>query len=283
MHLPRSFSAVALALTGLAAANCASAQQPPAVFAGQLAPTYADLVALAEAAPLVLRAEVQEQARLEPERAPGIAPGFARLYVEAETLSLLAGGAPMGESLRYLVDVPLDEDGDAPDLEDEQVILFAAPVPGRPRELQLVDPRAQLPWSPALEARLRPILAALLGPDAPPVVTGIRDALSIEGNLAGESETQVFLDTRDDGPVSITVVRRPGMAPRWGVSWTEIVDQSARPPLPETLAWYRLACALPGELPPEANLARDAASRARAAADYAFVIEQLGPCTRNRG
>ena len=245
-------------------------------------PTYADLVDLAEGTPLVLKARVKDQAVLKPERAPNLAPGFARLYVEAQTQALLAGNVPVGESLRYLVDVPLDAKGKVPKFKKQDVLLFARPVPGRPNELQLVDPRAQLAWTPDLESRLRPVLEQLATADRPPQVTGGRDALSIAGTLVGESETQLFLDTENDGPVSITVVRRPGMEPRWGVSWTEIVDQAARPPRAGTLEWYRLACALPRTLPADANLSRDAQSRARATEDYAWVISRLGPCERRR-
>jgi hypothetical protein len=125
-------------------------------------------------------------------------------------------------------------------------------------------------------------LRQLAAPEKPPHVTGIREALSIEGNLAGESETQFFLETRENVPVSISVIRRPGMAPQWGVAWSEIVDQAARPPQRETLAWYSLACSLPLALPPSANLARDESSRSRAVQDYGVVLEQLGPCRRNR-
>lgn len=273
----------------LLAASCAviavpplAAQAPAVVQSGPSGATYADLVSLAEGTPLVLRARITDQATLKPERAPNVAPGFARLYVEAQTQALLAGRVPVGESLRYLVDVPLDAKGRAPKLRKQEVLLFARPVTGRPREIQLVDPRAQLAATPELEARLRPILEQLASADRPPVVTGVRDALSIAGTLVGESETQLFLDTENDGPVSITVVRRPGMDPRWGVSWTEIVDQAARPPRGDTLEWYRLACALPRSLPSEANLSRDGESRARAAEDYAYVIGRLGPCPRAR-
>ena len=56
-----------------------------------------------------------------------------------------------------------------------------------------------------------------------------------------------------------------------------------RAPQRDTLAWYRLACTLPPELPTESNLTRDPESRALAARDYAYLIEQLGPCARNRG
>lgn len=243
--------------------------------------TYADLVDLAESAPLVVRAEIRDQAALGPERSPGLAPGHVRLYIEARTQALVAGDAPLGENLRYLVDVPLNEKGKAPKLKKTQVLLFARAVPGKPGEIQLVGEGAQQVYSAELEARLRPVLTSLVAPDAPPRIVRVADVLGVEGTLVGESETQLFLETEGDGPVSITVVRRPNQPARWGVSWTEIVDQSARPPQPKTLEWYRLACSLPAELPGEANLSRDSRSRALAARDYDFVIDQLGTCDRN--
>ena len=242
--------------------------------------TYADLVGLGEAAPLVIRARIKDQATLEPDRSPGLAPGHVRLYIEAETTALIAGNAPLGEELVYLVDVPLTAKGKAPKLKKQEVLLFARAVPGRPGEIQLVGKGAHQMYSPALEARLRPVLTSLVANDAPPVIVRIADALAVEGTLVGESETQLFLDTQADGPVSITVVRRPNQQPRWGVSWTEIVDQSARAPQTDTLAWYRLACTLPDQLPSEANLTRDASARELAARDYAYVMEQLGECRR---
>ncbi len=245
-------------------------------------PTYADLVDLADPAQIVVKARIRKQAAVEPERAPGLAPGHARLYMEAETQALIAGDVPVGEALRYLVDVPLGSDGKVPRFKKRDVLLFGRGVPGRPGEIQLVAPSAQLVWTDQLEARLRPILTALVASDAPPAITGIRDALSIEGNLAGESETQIFLSTRTREPVSISVLRTPGQSPVWGVSWTEIVDAAARPPVPQTLEWYRLACFLPARIAPSEMLARDAASQARTTDDYAYVLESLGGCPRNR-
>lgn len=247
------------------------------------AATFADLAALGDGAPLAVRARIKEQIVVPAERAPGLAPGHVRLFVEAQTVALLAGKTALPESLRYLADVPLDAKGKPPKLKKQEVILFARPVAGKPGELQLTGPRAQIAYTPELEARLRPVLAALLAPDAPPRVTGVRDVLSSVGNLAGESETQIFLATANGAPAALTVIRRPGMAPRWGVSWTELIDQAAQPAAKDTLAWFRLACALPRTLPARANLASDAADRARAAQDYGFVIAQLGPCTRNLG
>lgn len=276
MHHFTKFTLALAAGLAVAAAPVA-AQQAPA--AG--GPTYADLVDLADPADLVIRAQIREQALLRPERAPGVRPGYGRLYVEARTLALISGSAPIGESIRYLVDVPLDEDGDPPKLKKQEVVLFARSA-GRPGEIQLIAPTAQLRWSEALAGRLRPILAELSAADTPPSVLGVRDILSMPGNLAGESETQMFLNTDGDGPVSITVIRRPNMAPVWGVSWTEIVDQAARPPSKDTLAWYRIACFLPDDLPAEANIAQDPASRTQAEEDFRFVQQSLGPCRRNR-
>ena len=276
----RSTASLAILLAATLVSASAAAQ-PTGVEAPVIAgPSYADLAGLAERAPLVIKAEIRRQARVKQERAPGLAPGFARLYVEARTEALISGTVPVGEELRYLVDVPLTDRGRAPRLKGESVILFARPVPGRPGEIQLVDTGAQRPAGPALEARLRPILAELVAPDAPPAITGVAEALRVRGTLVGESETQLFLDTENDGPVSVTVVRRPGQAPRWGVSWTEIVDQSAAAPQRDTLAWYRLACSLPRTLPADALITNDADARELANRDYAFVIEQLGPCTR---
>lgn len=258
-------------------------QAQDAATSGAVEPGYADLVDLAIAADLVIHAQIRKQTVVEPARAPGLAPGFARLYIEARTLSLIAGTVPLGESLNYLVDVPLDASGKVPKLKNQPVLLFARPVAGRAPSVQLVGGRGQMNHSPELEARVRPILADLLAPDSPPVIRGVSDALSVPGNLAGESETQIFLDTVDGSPVSISVLRRPGRPPVWGVSWGEIIDQAALPPRAGTLAWYRLACALPDRLPAKANLARDAAARTQAVRDYALVIEQLGPCGRTSG
>ncbi|MEW4449631.1 hypothetical protein [Qipengyuania sp. JC766] len=245
-------------------------------------PTYADLAGLVDETELVVRAEIRDQIRLAPERAPDVAPGMARLYIEARTGALLSGSVPVGETLRYLVDVPLRSDGKVPKLKKQQVLLFARPVPGRTDELQLVERDAQLAWTPELESRLRPILADFIAPDAPPVITGVSEGMSIEGNLAGETETQFFLSTERGEPVSLTILRRPSAQPQWGVSWSELVVQSDSAPAPRTVGWYRLACSLPRTLPQGIMLTDDAAARLRAERDYAFVLEQLGSCERNR-
>jgi len=243
--------------------------------------TYADLVDLALPAQLVALAEVRKAIRLKPEEAPGLGPDRARLYIEARTLDLLVGD-DIGESIRFLADVPLDARGKPPKLGRTEVIVLGRAVPDRIDELQLVAPDAMVLLTPAREATLRAILTETSRPDAPPAITALREALHVSGNLAGEGETQLFLGTASGAPVSISVLRRPGQPTTWGVSFTEIVDSAARPPLPATLAWYRLACGLPTRLPERANISSTLADRRIAAEDYAQVLADLGPCSRKR-
>ncbi|MFO6447037.1 hypothetical protein ACLBKU_07810 [Erythrobacter sp. NE805] len=278
----KTLAAFAGVLGSLLAVPTGLAAQAPAPVAANLAnnPTYSDLVHLSDSAPLVIRAQIRRQTALKPERAPGLSAGFARLYVEAQTVALIAGKSSISASFAYLVDVPLDAKGKVPKLTKRDFILFARPVAGRPGEVQLVARAGQLAWTPELEARLRPILTDLYAAEVPPKITGVTEALAVPGTLTGESETQIFLATANRAPVSITVLRRPGQRPQWGVSWGEIIDSAAMPPARETLRWYRLACSLPAQLPSSANLSRDPAERRLAAGDYAFVREALGPCDR---
>jgi len=245
--------------------------------------TYADLVDLAENAPLIMRAKVRKQADVEPARVTGIRPGRVRLYLEAVTANLLTGPAAIGESLRYLADVPSDSRGKAPKLTKRDVLLFARPVSGRPGELQLVAPDAQIIWDAATEARLRSVLGELFAVAAPPAVRRVQEAIHVPGNLAGEGETQLFLETANGAPATITVLQHPGIPTHWSVSFSEVVASTALPPARDTLAWYRLACFLPRSLAAEVNVSATPQDRAQAEADYALVMRELGDCPRNRG
>jgi hypothetical protein len=273
------FSRSGLALLLCAAVISTGAAPPPP--APETSPTYADLVDLSDSAPLVLHAQIRRQTVVEPERAPGLRPGWVRLYLQAQVDALLFGKTAVGQDQAYLVDVPLDARGKPPKLTKTSVLLFARAVPGRPGELQLVTPDAQIPSTPTRDAQVRGIIGELLAPDAPSRIGTLREAINVAGDLAGESETQLFLTTAKGSPVAISVARRAGEAPRWNVSFSEVVENGAKPAA-DTLAWYRLACFLPRRLPQEANLSESAAERTQAEADYAFVLDQLGQCRRTR-
>ena len=272
--------ALALAAVTLQPVGAAHAQDNHIV--NTSLPTYADLATLADSADLVLRAQVRSMARVENERAPGLKAGQGRFYVKAKTHALLSGSRGVGDSLAYLVDLPVDARGKPPALKKQDVLIFARPVPGSVEMIQLVAPDAQILWSERSETMLRTILQDLLSPDAPPVITGVREIIHVPGNLAGAGETQIFLSTRDRSAASITVHHEPGRPPAWGVSFSELVADVTRPPQRETLEWYRLACFLPNTVPPAANLSESAMSRQQAISDYRMVLGQLGECRSNR-
>jgi len=272
-----------LALFGLVPPAAARDDSLNPVPTGAAVLNYADLVDLAESAQLVIRARILTLIPLEPARMPAIRPGWWRFYVEARTEALIAGQTPLGEALTYLVDLPLDHKGKPPRLKKSSVVVFARPVRGSPGALQLVAPDAQVPWDPLLDSRLSAILGKLLASDVPPRITGVREAIHVSGDLAGEGETQLFLVSANGDPAAITITRRPGAPPRWSLSFDELVASNRPPPERDSLAWYRLACFLPSTLPPSATNMGTNEDRLAAAQDYAWVWRQLGPCPRSRG
>ncbi len=250
-------------------------------------PSYADLVDLIEPATLVLVVQLRKVASVEPERAKDVRTGWARIYVEARVVAALRGtallaGGPLLATVSYLADVQLDEKGKLPALGKHTMMLVARPVASHPEMVQLVAPDAQLPWDPAAEARVRAVLAALQAPAAPSPVTTVRETIHVPGALVGQGETQIFLATADGSPAAISVVHQPGKQASWSVSFSEVVDASGQPPAHDTLAWYRLACFLPGQLPEGSNVSATAEDRAQAAQDYDLVMAELGPCGRTR-
>jgi hypothetical protein len=203
--------------------------------------------------------------------------------MEADIVSLLRAPGGLPPRVRYLADMNNDAAGKPPRVKRKaEYLILGTPVPGRPGELKLVAPDAQLPWSQAYEGRLREIVKEVVSPDAPPRIVGVGRAFHVPGTLPGESETQLFLVTADRQPISLTILRRPGVQPSWAVALGEIVDEAAEPPRPNSLLWYRLACGLPQSLPPQSLAESDPAAAAAIRQDYALVLQQLGACTRSR-
>jgi hypothetical protein len=241
---------------------------------------YADLADLALAAKMVVAVTVHDALHLKGPDAAGVAPGFARFYVEGDVNALVAGPGGVPASVSWLADVPLEAANRLPKLKKQKLILLARPVPQKPGVLQLVAKRAQLSWSPELEQRLRTILSEANGPNTPAVVTGITHAFHVAGSIPGEGETQIFLKTADSRPVSLDIQRHPGEDTRWTVSLGEIVDEAAAAPQRNTLLWYRLACGLPSSLPADALADQAPDDAAAAQIDYKLVLDGLGACGR---
>jgi hypothetical protein len=249
--------------------------------AGRADLSYADIVDLADKAPLVASVRIRNIIALKPEQAGTVPPGHKRLFVEADVTGLIRGEAGISPLVTYLYDAPIDARGRIAKLKKAQVIIFARPG-GRPGEVQLTAPDAQIPATPTELDRVKAILSALVAPNTPPRILGLGDAFHVAGTIAGEGETQIFLRTENGDPVSLSVLRRPGQAPHWAVALGEIMDEAARPPEPGSLLWYRLACTLPPALPPRAVRTLSVQDAESAKADYAVVIASLGACGRTR-
>ncbi|AJP74293.1 hypothetical protein TS85_05545 [Sphingomonas hengshuiensis] len=241
-------------------------------------PPYVTIARQVVGAPLVIDAKIRSAVRIKGAEAADVAPGRARFYIEADVLGLIRGASAIPTRVGYVADVPLSARGKEPKLKKQRVLLFARPVAGRADQLQLIDLDSQRLYLPELDAMVRGVIKAVLAPDAPPAITGVGNAFHVPGSLPGEGETQVFLQTSTNAPVSLQILRRPGEQPRWSVSLGDIVDDSAGPPAPDTLLWYRLVCGLPRALPPSSVASDDPANAAIAREDYAMVLNQLGRC-----
>lgn len=272
------FAAAAAALAAAAAGPADSQSQPSSPGL-----SYADLADLGAGAPVVAHVRVRDADALGPEEAPNVAAGYRRFQIEAEVVALIRGTGGIDGRVRYLVDLPNDSRGRPARIgRRAEMLVMANRVPNRPGDLRLIAADAQIPYSPEAAETLRGIVRESSAADAAPRIVGIGRAFHVPGSLAGESETQFFLLTADNRPISLTVLRRPGEQPRWSVALSEIVDDSAAPPAPNTLLWYRLACTLPARLPQDA-LSEASAEEAQAIeTDYRLVTEGLGRCARTR-
>jgi hypothetical protein len=245
--------------------------------------TYADLADLSVSAPIAAHVRVTHSARLSADEAPNVPPGYRRILVEAEIVALIRGQGGIAGPVTWVVDLAADGRGRTANIQRRsEYLILAQPIPNRPNMLRLVAPDAQIPYSPAMADRLRAILREAAAADAPPRITGIGRAFHVAGSLPGESETQIFLQTANSRPISLTILRRPGERPSWSVALGEIVDAAAAAPAPESLLWYRLACTLPRRLPAQ-SLSEAAGDEAGAIeADYTLVMQGLGGCARSR-
>lgn len=272
-------SPLAAALVAAVAFSSVSPVQAQIVSeSGAVVPGYADLAGLVVDAPLVIDATIRRASRVTGAQAASVAAGQARFYVEADVLSLIRGTGALPSRIGYVVDVPLDWRGRAPRLNRLRVLLFARPVPGRPDMIQLIDTDAQRDWTPEADALVRGAVREVLAPDAPPIVTGIVNAFHTPGTLPGEGETQIFLSTQNGAPISLSIIRRPGLQRQWSVALGDIVDQAGGPPRRDSLLGLRLSCGLPPQLPSDVAAAADPMLGRIVEEDYALVRGALGEC-----
>jgi hypothetical protein len=273
----------ALALGGSYATDSQQQPAPAATPAAAPALTYADVADLAVSAPVAAHVRVVRSSVLRERDAPGVTAGHRRFLVTADVVSLIRAPDALPPRVTWLVDLPNDSRGRPARLPKRtELLLIAHPVPDRPAELRLAAPDAQLPYSAPLAERLRAIHRELAAPNPAPRIAAVGRAFHVPGAIPGESETQIFLQTENQRPVSLSILRRPGEQPRWVVSLAEFVDENAAMPRRDTLLWYRLACGLPRALPAQSMAAASPEEARAIEADYRLVLQGLGPCTRTR-
>lgn len=244
--------------------------------------SYADIADLVTISPLIIDATVRNATKISAEQAVGVPANLQRMMIEADVTALIRGQGGVASRVKFLLDVPKDAKGKLPKLKKQRLFILGNTVTGRPGEIRLSRPDALIQYSAANDALLRKITQETVKTDAPPKVIDIISAFHSAGTVIGEGETQIFLKTERDTPMSLSIISRPGQDKRWAVSTSEVIDEAASAPQNYTLLWYRLACGLPRTLSPQSVEAGESDSAARAQADYSFVIESLGPCGRKR-
>lgn len=242
-------------------------------------PGYADIADLTDAAPLVVKGRIKRVKLLQNDAGGRPGPGYVRALIVSSVTSLIRGEGGIAPQITYLADLPLDRKGKISKTKNGQILLFARPT-ARAGVVQLVSRNAQMPWQADREATARAIASELLQNDSPPRLTAVGGAYHIPGTVAGEGETQIFLNTSSGLPVSLTITRRTGQAAQWGVSLGELTDDTTGPPARDTLLWYRLACSLPAMLPEDSVRDLSGSDAESARADYAFIMQALGTCGR---
>ena len=246
----------------------AAAQQP----VDRLA-SYADIAELAVASPVIVRATIARTRTLSPRQAPDVAPGRVRLLVTAELSSVIVAPGAMPAQLTWAWDAPADSRGRPHKARGMDVLAFLTP-PDANGIARLTSRRAQQPWDEGLAQTVRTVAReALTG--TVPIIRGVTNGFRATGTIPGESESQFFLATADGKPATLVVQNRPGEVRRVLIARGDIIDESAQRVQPDTLLWYRLACALPARLPAAAGGNDPALAR-----DWQDALASLGPCGR---
>jgi hypothetical protein len=275
------FAGILLGFGGMAASQSFPAL-PPSLAVQAEGAAYADIADLVVISPLILDATIKNAQKVAPEQAAGVPANLQRMLVEADVMALIRGQGGVTPRVRFILDVPKDAKGKTPKLKKQRVFLLGSTVTGRPGEIRLARPNAMIQWSTANDSLVRSITQEAVQIDAPQRITAITSAFYSAGTVLGEGETQVFVKTEKDQPLSLSILSRPGQAKQWAVSTAEVIDESATAPAKHTLLWYRLACGLPRDLASERVESGEGENVARAQGDYKFVIDALGPCGRKR-
>ena len=270
---PQSFAIMLFAFTAMGMAQAVPGTESPV--AGRV-----DLIDMAVDAETILSATVTKTRTIPQDKSPGLAPGYRRLLVDAEVDALLTARGSVPAEIKYLVDLPEDARGRAPNIREQRVLLFLGREYG-PGEFALAHKYGQQPWTSERETDVRRFVTELADPKLNALApTEVVSAFHVPGSLPGESESQVFLQTEAEQPMSLVILNRPGETPRYAVATGDIIDPNAGAPAKGSVVALGMACDLPAALPDDVLEEKSPSERAALEKDFAFVREQLGECER---
>lgn len=261
---------LALGLAALLLASCS--KEPPTPFVLPPSPGlpvhYADLVELTQQAPVILRGQIIESARLKGEDAADNPPPGVRRLVTLRASAVLKATDITPQDVKYLVDwVPADGGTEAPPLRGAQVLVFLRPSPTRDDFYSLVQRNGQIGATSQAEAEIRAVLGDGQAPYLRSLsITGVAGAFDwgdrVQFLLDSSDRQRLSLDARPDGALTLVFDEATG-------------EQASV--APRTLLWYKLACTLPAKLPPA--IVRDYATKTfKPAQAYGALLNTLGPC-----
>lgn len=243
------------------------------------APNYADWADLALAAPAVVDADLTRVSRLSHSQAPDVPEGKMRLLVEGRLNAALKAPSVLPLRAEWLWQGPAAPRHQIEFQRSDRMLIFVEPIPGSSKagiqQYRLVSANGQQPWSPEAEKVVRAILQEAAQPENRGLmVTGVTDAHVTYGTIEGIRQSQFFLSTIGNRPITLVVERAPDAPPaRITATASEFISNAATVK-PETLLWHALACGLPEDLPEK--LAEDSAL----SEDYAAARADIGICER---
>lgn len=246
--------------------------------AANAAPTYADWADLALAAPAVVDVDLTKVSRLGKRLAPDVPQGEIRALVEGRLNAALKAPSILPVKAEWLWQGEATDRGRTPFQRADRVLIFAEPAGGSSKadvqQYRLISNQGLQPWSPETDRQVRAILSeAAQAEKRDLMVTGVLDGHTTPGTIAGVRQSQFFLSTVGDKPITLVVERQPDTPARVTAAVGEFISNAA-PIRPETLTWYALACGLPEKLP------QPLADEAELAEDYATAREEIGVCER---
>ena len=244
--------------------------------------SYADIADLVVISPLIVDATVKKATKIPAEQAIGVPANLQRMLIDADVSALVRGNDGIAGQVRFLLDVPKDAKGKIPKLKKQRFFVLGSKAAGLPGTIRLSRPDALVEYSASNDAMLRAITKEAVVIDAPQPVVAVTSAFHNPGTIVGEGETQIFVEAKGNQIYSLSVFSQPGSPKRWAVSTGEVIDESAGPPVRNSLLWYRLACGLPPILDARLVESPEPESAVKAQADYRFIVTSLGACDRTR-